>query len=129
MSLDIVAVDSALQLRLTDFDSNISPFRPKSSATSTAASSSREGSLRDTFEAVSINHVVNFSLELNLANIGISIINKRVQVHLLVYLLICRCSTYFDGRKWLMQRYEMYASSIQIPINTNQFAQAFSGCR
>lgn len=85
MSLDIVAVDSALQLRLTDFDSTISPFRPKSSATSTAASSSREGSLRDTFEAVSINHVVNFALELNLANIGISIINKRVQVHLLVY--------------------------------------------
>lgn len=82
MSLDIVAVDSALQLRLTDFDSNISPFRPKSSATSTAASSSREGSLRDTFEAVSINHVVNFALEVNLANIGISIINKRVQVRL-----------------------------------------------
>lgn len=80
LSIDVIADDSALVLRLTDFDLSKSLYRPKSSATSTLASTSREGSVRDAFETVTIQHVVNYVLELNLAGFGISLINRHAQV-------------------------------------------------
>lgn len=80
LSIDIVADDSALVLRLTDFDLSKSLYRPKSSGTSTLASTSREGSMRDAFETVNVQHIINYVLELNLAGIGISVINRNVQV-------------------------------------------------
>ncbi|CAO0798122.1 unnamed protein product [Mucor circinelloides] len=79
LSIDVIADDSALVLRLTDFDLSKSLYRPKSSATSTLASTSREGSVRDAFETVTIQHVVNYVLELNLAGFGISLINRHAQ--------------------------------------------------
>ncbi|KAI9322742.1 hypothetical protein BX666DRAFT_2109183 [Dichotomocladium elegans] len=79
LALDVVAVDSALVLRLSDFNPETSLYRPKSSSASTATSS-RDGSLRDTFETITVNNVIKYSFGLNLDNIGISIINKRVQV-------------------------------------------------
>ncbi|KAG2213335.1 hypothetical protein INT46_007194 [Mucor plumbeus] len=79
LSIDVIADDSALVLRLTDFDLSKSLYRPKSSGTSTLASTSREGSLRDAFETVNIQHVVNFVMELNLAGFGISLINRHAQ--------------------------------------------------
>jgi vacuolar protein sorting-associated protein 13A/C len=79
LSIDIMADDSALVLRLTDFDLTKSLYRPKSSGTSTLASTSREGSMRDAFETVDVQHITNYVLELNLAGIGISIINRNVQ--------------------------------------------------
>ena len=82
LSIDIVAVDSALVLRLTDFDLSKSLYRPKSSGTSTLASTSREGSLRDAFETVNVQHVTGYVLELNLAGIGVSVINRKAQVSL-----------------------------------------------
>lgn len=80
LSIDVIADDSALVLRLTDFDLSKSLYRPKSSGTSTLASTSREGSVRDAFETVTIQHVVNYVLELNLAGFGISLINRHAQV-------------------------------------------------
>lgn len=80
LSIDIVADDSALVLRLMDFDLEKSLYRPKSSATSTLASSSREGSLRDAFETINVQHIINYTFELNLAGIGLSVINKDAQV-------------------------------------------------
>ncbi|OAD04505.1 hypothetical protein MUCCIDRAFT_141025 [Mucor lusitanicus CBS 277.49] len=79
LSIDVIADDSALVLRLTDFDLSKSLYRPKSSGTSTLASTSREGSVRDAFETVTIQHVVNYVLELNLAGFGISLINRHAQ--------------------------------------------------
>ncbi|KAL9556691.1 hypothetical protein MBANPS3_001742 [Mucor bainieri] len=80
LSIDVIADDSALVLRLTDFDLSKSLYRPKSSGTSTLASTSREGSVRDAFETVTIQHVVNYVLELNLAGFGISLINRHAQI-------------------------------------------------
>ncbi|CEP17102.1 hypothetical protein [Parasitella parasitica] len=79
LSIDVLADDSALVLRLTDFDLSKSLYRPKSSGTSTLASTSREGSVRDAFETVTIQHVINFVVELNLAGFGISLINRNAQ--------------------------------------------------
>ncbi|KAI9272903.1 hypothetical protein BDA99DRAFT_569176 [Phascolomyces articulosus] len=83
MSIDVIARDSALVLVLSDFNPEISLYQPKSSSASVSASSrdgsSREGSLRDTFETVDVEHIINYSFELNLAGIGISIVNKRMQ--------------------------------------------------
>ncbi|KAI8639786.1 hypothetical protein BD408DRAFT_476983 [Parasitella parasitica] len=79
LSIDVLADDSALVLRLTDFDLSKSLYRPKSSGTSTLASTSREGSVRDAFETVTIQHVVNFVVEFNLAGFGISLINRHAQ--------------------------------------------------
>lgn len=79
LSIDVIADDSALVLRLTDFDLSKSLYRPKSSGTSTLASTSREGSVRDAFETVNIQHVVNYVMELNLAGFGISLINRHAQ--------------------------------------------------
>ncbi|CAO3621876.1 unnamed protein product [Mucor fragilis] len=79
LSIDVVADDSALVLRLTDFDLSKSLYRPKSSGTSTLASTSREGSVRDAFETVTIQHVVNYTMELDLAGFGISLINRHAQ--------------------------------------------------
>ncbi|KAI8884432.1 hypothetical protein K501DRAFT_332624 [Backusella circina FSU 941] len=79
LSLDIAAVGPALVLRITDYNRNKSLFQPKSSASSTLASTSIEGSMREAFEAVNIQHVINFVFNLNLAGVGVSIINKQVQ--------------------------------------------------
>lgn len=83
LSIDIMADDSALVLRLTDFDLSKSLYRPKSSGTSTLASTSREGSLRDSFETVNVQHITNYILELNLAGFGVSVISKDA--------VVCRC--------------------------------------
>ncbi|RCH94872.1 hypothetical protein CU097_000818, partial [Rhizopus azygosporus] len=79
LSIDIKARDSALILHITDFDLSKSLYRPKSSATSTLASSSREGSIREAFETVNIQHVVNYVFELNLTGLGLSLINRDPQ--------------------------------------------------
>ncbi|KAI9491569.1 hypothetical protein BDB00DRAFT_766791 [Zychaea mexicana] len=71
MSIDVIARDAALVLVLSDFNPEISLYQPKSSGAS--------GSLRDTFETVEVDYVVNYSFELNLAGIGISVVNKRMQ--------------------------------------------------
>lgn len=79
LSIDIMAVDSALVLRLTDFDLSKSLYRPKSSGTSTLASTSGEGSVRDAFETVNVQHVTNYVMEINLAGLGVSVINRNAQ--------------------------------------------------
>ncbi|KAI8144971.1 hypothetical protein BJV82DRAFT_536853 [Fennellomyces sp. T-0311] len=84
MSIDIIARDAALVLILSDFNQELSLYQPKSSGASTAASStresgSREGSLRDTFETIDVEHTINYTFEVNLAGIGLSIINRRAQ--------------------------------------------------
>ncbi|KAG0185188.1 hypothetical protein DFQ28_009826 [Apophysomyces sp. BC1034] len=77
LSIDVVAHDSSLVLVLTDFDPLKSVYRPTSSGASTLAS--REGSVRDHFETVDVKEVVGFIFELNMAGIGMSIINKHIQ--------------------------------------------------
>lgn len=84
LSIDIMAVDSALVLRLTDFDLSKSLYRPKSSGTSTLASTSGEGSVRDAFETVNVQHVTNYVMEINLAGLGVSVINRNAQVILCI---------------------------------------------
>ncbi|KAI8376296.1 uncharacterized protein BYT42DRAFT_594245 [Radiomyces spectabilis] len=79
LSIDIVAWEASLVLVLTDFDPTQSLFRLKSSAASTLGSSSREGSVRDMFETVDVEHTVNFEFELKLAGIGLSVVNQKVQ--------------------------------------------------
>ncbi|RCH95152.1 hypothetical protein CU098_002571, partial [Rhizopus stolonifer] len=79
LSIDIIADDSALVLLLTDFDLSRSLYRPKSSGTSTLASTSREGSVRDSFETINIQHIINYVFEFNLAGFGISVINRHAQ--------------------------------------------------
>ncbi|GAA5798753.1 hypothetical protein HPULCUR_004159 [Helicostylum pulchrum] len=76
LSIDIIADDSALVLYLTDFRISKSLYRPKSSGTSTLASTSGEGSLKDAFETISVQHVTNYVFELKLAGLGVSVINK-----------------------------------------------------
>ncbi|KAG1472355.1 hypothetical protein G6F56_001588 [Rhizopus delemar] len=79
LSIDIVARDAALVLHITDFNLSKSLYRPKSSATSTLASISREGSIREAFETVNVQHVVNYAFELNLVGLGISVIDKDAE--------------------------------------------------
>ena len=79
LSIDIKARNSVLVLELSDFTLEDSLYRIKSSAASTIASSSREGSVRDLFETVEMEVVVNFELDIELAGIGISIVNQHVQ--------------------------------------------------
>lgn len=77
LSIDIVANDSALILSLTDFKLSKSLYRPKSSGTSTLASTSGEGSFKDAFETISVQHVTNYVFELKLAGLGVSVIDKN----------------------------------------------------
>ncbi|KAI8340848.1 hypothetical protein BC941DRAFT_227149 [Chlamydoabsidia padenii] len=80
LSIDIAARDSALILLLTDFQEENSLFRPTSSGESTITpSSSRESSMRDHFETVDIELVVNYTFKLQLRGIGISVVNGRSQ--------------------------------------------------
>ncbi|KAI9251543.1 hypothetical protein BY458DRAFT_17568 [Sporodiniella umbellata] len=79
LSIDIVARDAALVLHITDFNLSKSLYRPKSSATSTLASISREGSIREAFEEVDIQHVVNSIFEIRLVGLGISINDKNAE--------------------------------------------------
>lgn len=82
LSMDVMADDSALVLQLTDFDISKSLYRPKSSGTSTLASTSREGSMRENFETVNIQHIVNYAFEVNLAGFGLSLIDRNAQVNI-----------------------------------------------
>ncbi|KAI9014452.1 hypothetical protein CLU79DRAFT_890124 [Phycomyces nitens] len=79
MSIDVVAKDSALVLVLTQFDPMNSLYRAKSIAASSASTISKEGTARDYFEEIDVEHVINFTFELSLERIGISIINKQVR--------------------------------------------------
>jgi vacuolar protein sorting-associated protein 13A/C len=85
LSIDVAAVDSALVLRLTDFELSKSLYRPKSSGTSTLASTSREGSVKEAFETINIQHVINYIFELNLAGFGLSLIDRNAQVIMAAY--------------------------------------------
>lgn len=75
----MIAHKSALVLALTDFNPSFSLYRPKSSAASTTGSTSGDGSMRDLFETVDIEHVTNYTFKVDFAGIGISVVNKRVQ--------------------------------------------------
>ncbi|KAL0077823.1 hypothetical protein F4703DRAFT_1910666 [Phycomyces blakesleeanus] len=79
MSIDVVARDSALVLVLTQFNPYNSLYRAKTIAASSASAISREGTARDYFEEIDVEHVINFTFELSLERIGISVINKQVQ--------------------------------------------------
>jgi vacuolar protein sorting-associated protein 13A/C len=86
LSMDVIAKDSALVLLLTDFELSKSLYRPRSSGSSTLASTSREDSVREAFETVNIQHVINYVFELNLAGFGLSLIDRDAQVITLVYM-------------------------------------------
>ncbi|ORX52050.1 hypothetical protein DM01DRAFT_1408497 [Hesseltinella vesiculosa] len=83
LSIDVAAHKTALELRLTDYKAETSLFRPTSSmgdgTESTTVSSSRDSTLDDHFETVTINLVDNYTIRLNLQGIGLSIINQRSQ--------------------------------------------------
>ncbi|KAI8968041.1 hypothetical protein BDF20DRAFT_917267 [Mycotypha africana] len=79
LSIDIVAEDTALVLCLTDFDSSKSLYQPRSLRAPSLSSSSQEGSVRDTFETLHLEHVINFSVEVNFAGLGLSIVNRKYQ--------------------------------------------------
>ncbi|KAI7863890.1 hypothetical protein BDF14DRAFT_1998124 [Spinellus fusiger] len=79
MSIDVVADGSALILKLTEYNPINSLYRAKSYAGSTSGSTSREGSIRDRFETIDVEHVVNFTFDLHIKTIGISIIQQQVR--------------------------------------------------
>ncbi|KAG0748282.1 hypothetical protein G6F57_007048 [Rhizopus arrhizus] len=79
LSIDIVAKDTALVLHITDFDLSKSLYRPKSSATSTLASISREDSIREVFETINIQHIINYVFEVKLIGLGISVIDRNAK--------------------------------------------------
>ncbi|KAG1054811.1 hypothetical protein G6F43_003196 [Rhizopus delemar] len=67
LSMDIVARGSALVLHITDFDLSKSLYRPKSS------------SKEEAFETVDVKHKINSILEVNLAGLRLSIIDRNSQ--------------------------------------------------
>ncbi|KAG1248448.1 hypothetical protein G6F68_013787 [Rhizopus microsporus] len=65
--MDIIARGSALVLYITDFDLSKSLYRPKSS------------SKEEAFETVDVKHKINSILEVNLAGLRLSIIDRNSQ--------------------------------------------------
>lgn len=80
MSIDVVARGPMQVLRLSDYDQSSSMFKLKSSAASSKGSTVVAESLRDTFEEVEVEHVINYTVQVKFHGIGISIINQRLQV-------------------------------------------------
>lgn len=80
MSIDVVARGPMQVLRLSDYDPSSSMFKLKSSASSSMGSTVVDESIRDTFEEVDIEHVINYTVQIKLHGIGISVINQRLQV-------------------------------------------------
>ncbi|KAF7728851.1 hypothetical protein EC973_005477 [Apophysomyces ossiformis] len=77
MSIDVVAHNSSLVLVLSDFDPLRSVYQPTSSGASTLTS--KDGSVRDHFEAVDVKEIITFTLDLRMSGIGVSVINKHIQ--------------------------------------------------
>lgn len=67
---------------LTPYNQSQSYFRPLSSDSSVSISSasSRETAMREGFETIDVRPVINFVIELRLAQIGVSLVNKHLQV-------------------------------------------------
>lgn len=83
MAMDVVARGTMQILRLSDYDQSASMFKLKSSAGSSRGSTIVDESIRETFEEVEIDHVINYTFKINLHGIGISVINQRLQVRVL----------------------------------------------
>ncbi|KAI9289370.1 hypothetical protein BC943DRAFT_349025 [Umbelopsis sp. AD052] len=79
ISIDVVARGPMQILRLSDYDQSSSMFKLKSSAASAMGSTIVDESVRETFEEVDVEHVINYTISVNLHGIGISIINQRLQ--------------------------------------------------
>ncbi|KAI8363865.1 hypothetical protein EDC96DRAFT_608831 [Choanephora cucurbitarum] len=122
LAIEVMADNSALVLLLTDYDKSKNIYRPKSSAASTLASTSREGSIRDSFETIDVQHIVNYVIEFKLAGFGISIINRHAQE--LAYATIKGLDLkYTDsnmyqsirlGLRWLQIDNQLYSSTYPI---------------
>jgi vacuolar protein sorting-associated protein 13A/C len=80
ISINVVARGPIQILHLSDYDQSASLFKLKSSASSSMGSTIVDESIRDTFEEVDVEHVINSIISVNLQGIGISIINQRLQV-------------------------------------------------
>jgi vacuolar protein sorting-associated protein 13A/C len=80
LSIDVVARGPMQILRLSDYDQSSSMFKLKSSAASAMGSTIVDESVRETFEEVDVEHVINYTISVNLHGIGVSIINQRLQV-------------------------------------------------
>lgn len=87
MAMDVVARGTMQILRLSDYDQSASMFKLKSSTASSRDSTIVDDSIRETFEEVEIDHVINYTFKINLHGIGISVINQRLQVR--VFIDIC----------------------------------------
>jgi vacuolar protein sorting-associated protein 13A/C len=80
MAIDVLARGTMQVLRLSDYDQSASMFKLKSSASSSRGSTIVDESIRETFEEVEIDHVINYTFKVNLHGIGVSVINQRLQV-------------------------------------------------
>ncbi|KAI8978652.1 hypothetical protein BDB01DRAFT_799548 [Pilobolus umbonatus] len=77
LAIDIIARDAVVVLRLTDYDKSHSLYRLRSLSGSSAASVARDDSLKETFETIDVEVVLNYSFELRLAGLGISLVDKE----------------------------------------------------
>jgi hypothetical protein len=69
MSIDLIADGPTQVLKLEDYNQSRSVYRDV-----------RRGSMADTFEVVNIDSEIEFSLSLDFAGIGISVINQQAAV-------------------------------------------------
>lgn len=76
-AIDVKTHRTSQVLYLTPYNQSESYYRPVSSGPSSSASSVVT---KDGFETVSVKHVINFVMEIGFKQIGISMVNKRLQV-------------------------------------------------
>ncbi|RUP47466.1 hypothetical protein BC936DRAFT_145703 [Jimgerdemannia flammicorona] len=74
LAIDVIAEGPTQVLKLLNYKQSESMFRPR-----TSTSSLKEGSIRDGFETIDVESVINFTFEIKLAGIGVSVINRRMQ--------------------------------------------------
>ncbi|KAI9315667.1 hypothetical protein BX666DRAFT_1957951, partial [Dichotomocladium elegans] len=77
--IDVKTHRTAQVLYLTPYNPSMSYFQPLSSQVSLASSSSQELATKEGFRTANVNTVVNFVMEIKFRQIGISLVNRKLQ--------------------------------------------------
>lgn len=117
-SIDIKTHQSTQVVYLKPYNQADSYYRLLTSESSISAASSRETVLREGFETVDVKPVINFVVEVQLSQIGFSMVNRHLQVMETGTVVLCR-KTYLRVPHFRKSRTSPSVdSSLNLPTRT-----------
>ncbi|KAI7863658.1 hypothetical protein BDF14DRAFT_1733660 [Spinellus fusiger] len=122
-SVDIKTCDMAQVVYLKPFNQSESLFRPTlaKSISSSSSSSSKESTSRDEFEAVDMKTIVNFVFRIDIAQIGLSVINKHLQQEIVYITLRGLHLKFQDSNMYQSIRWNIKWVQIDNQLNASMF--------